>query len=304
VKRAARILLTLFSMMVCVSGALRAAGAEAPAAPPVTEAPPVTTAPPAPAPAAPPAVTGTASVSFLNQYMFRGYQLGKDSLIIQPSLAASYQGFTASFWGNIDNHEKATQNFTPDAPGRSSFNETDLTLSYTYALGKWSFTGGYIYYGLRYADETEELFGSVSYDCFIKPTLAIYRDIRAYGGWYMNLSIGHSFKVYREVTLDVAASAGYELGTASFWDTYQAATGGYTGSKYSAFHDGMVKAGLTIPVTPKVALQPFLAYWFPLSDDAEKRLSSGSVLVGPQSYNPNGYLKNLWQGGVTVAYSF
>jgi len=243
------------------------------------------------------AVTGTASASFLNGYVFRGYQLGKDSLVIQPSLSASYKGFSASFWGNIDSDEKATQNFTPDSPGRMSVNETDLTLSYAYTAGKWGFTGGWIYYGDRYSPETQELFGSVSHDSFLKPTLAVYRDIMSYPGWYMNLSVGHSFKIYQEVTLDLGASAGYEIGTGSFWDTYQASTGAYTGSKYSAFHDGMVKAGLTIPVAKQVVIQPLLAFWFPLSNDAQKRIAGNS-------FNPNGYLKDLWQGGVTVAYNF
>jgi hypothetical protein len=279
-------------MVVCAAGALRAQEAPPPSGAAVTGQAPAA----APAAAAP-AVTGTASVSFLNEYMFRGYQLGKDSFIAQPSLSASYQGFSASFWGNIDSNEKATQNFTPDSPGHMSFDETDLTLSYTYTAGKWGVTGGWIYYGLRYANETEEFFGSVSYDCFLKPTLAIYRDIMAYPGWYMNLSVGHSFKIYQEVTLDLGASAGYELGTGDFWDTYRASTGAYTGSKYSAFHDGMVKAGLTIPVTKQVVIQPLLAYWFPLSGDAQRRIDGNS-------FNPNGYLKNLWQGGVTVSYNF
>ncbi len=297
-KAAGVVVLAVFLIVVCATGVLRAQQVQEPAKAAATE-PSVTTAVPA-APAKPaeePAVTGTASMTFLNQYMFRGYQLGKGSLIMQPSLSASYKGFTASFWGNIDGHEKATQNFTPDSPGHSSFNETDLTLSYTYVLDKFSFTGGYIYYGLRYANETQEFFGSISHDSFLKPTLSIYRDFSAYPGWYLNLSVGHSFKIYQEVTLDLGASAGYEIGTGNFWDTYQQSTGAYTGSKYSAFHDGMVKAGLTIPVSKKVVIQPMLAYWFPLSSDAEKRTNGNS-------YNPNGYLKYLWQGGVTVAYNF
>jgi hypothetical protein len=277
-------------MVVCATGALRAQEAQGPSG--AATAP----APAAAAPAAP-AATGTASVSFLNGYVFRGYQLGKDSVVAQPSLSASYQGFSASFWGNIDSDEKATQNFAPNAPGRSSFDETDLTLSYTYTAGKWGLTGGWIYYGDRYSPETQELFASVSYDFYLKPTLAVYRDIMAYPGWYMNLSIGHSYKIYQEVTLDLGASAGYERGTGDFWDTYQASTGNYTGSKYSAFHDGMLKAGLTIPVSKQVVIQPLLAYWFPLSNDAQRRIDGNS-------FNPNGYLKDLWQGGVTVAYNF
>jgi hypothetical protein len=50
----------------------------APAAPQAA-APPAATAPAAPA------VTGTASVSFLNGYIFRGYQLGRDSFIHHPA---------------------------------------------------------------------------------------------------------------------------------------------------------------------------------------------------------------------------
>ena len=59
----------------------------------------------------------------------------------------------------------------------------------------------------------------------------------------------------------------------------------------------MVKAGLTIPVTKQVVIQPLLAYWFPLSGDAKKRISGNS-------FNPSGYLKSLWQGGVIVAHNF
>jgi hypothetical protein len=242
-------------------------------------------------------VTGTAALSLLSGYIFRGYQLGKDSLVIQPYLSGSYKGFSASFWGNIDTHEKATQNFAPDRPGQKSFNEADLTLSYTYVLDKWSFTGGYIYYDTKYAAETEEFFGTVSYDWYGKPTFSVYRDFTAYPGWYLNFSLSHSFPVYKEITLDLGASFGYEIGDGSYWQTYQASTGAYTGSKYNAFHDGMVKAGLSIPVTKKFVIQPLVAYWFPLSNDAKKRIDGNS-------YNPSGYLKYLWQGGVNCTYNF
>jgi hypothetical protein len=244
-----------------------------------------------------PEVVTTGSIGFYNQYMFRGYQIGKDSLVIQPYLSASYKGFSASFWGNVDTREKATQNFTPDRPGRTSFNEADLTLSYTYVMNKWSFTGGYIYYNTKYMDETQEFYGSMSWDVFARPTLSIYRDVASYPGWYFNLSLAQSFKIYKEVSLDLGAAFSYELGTGSFWDTYQASTGAYTGSKYSAFHSGMVSAGLTIPVTKKFSVQPMLAWWYPLSTDAKKR-------VDGNSYNPTGYLKYLWQGGVNCAYTF
>ena len=199
---------------------------------------PEQTPPAAKAEEAPPAVTGTGTLGVFNKYIFRGYELSRRSVVVEPSLTASYQGFSATFWGNIDSRENGTQNFTPDTPKGTSFDETDLTLSYTYAIQKWSLTGGWIYYGTRYAPETQEAFGTVAYDMFLKPSLSIYRDIEKYPGTYFNLSIGHSFAVYKEVTLDLGASAGYEWGDSSYWKTYSPATGSRTGPEYRAFHDG------------------------------------------------------------------
>lgn len=235
---------------------------------------------------APPGVTGTATIGVFNKYIFRGYELSKDSIVIQPGLSASYGGFSASFWGNIDTKEHQTQNFTPDRPGHKSFNETDLTLSYTYVRDKLSLTGGYVYYNTKYANETQEFFGTVSYDMMGKPTLSVYRDVDAYPGTYFNFSLAHSIKIWGETTLDLGASAGYEWGDGSYWKTP-------SGTKYSAFHDGMVKAGLTIPIAKKVSVAPLIQYWFPLSGKASRR-----------DYNPNGRLESNVVGGVGMNYNF
>ena len=42
---------------------------------------------------------------------------------------------------------------------------------------------------------------TIAYDTLLKPTLSVYRDINEYGGTYFNLSIAHSFPVYKEITL-------------------------------------------------------------------------------------------------------
>jgi hypothetical protein len=245
---------------------------------------------------APPAVTGTATIGVFNKYVFRGYELSKNSVVFQPSLSASYKGFSANFWGNIDSSQHATQNFGPD-DGHKSFNETDLTLSYTKAIDKLSLTGGYIYYGTKYADETEEVFATVAYDMLGKPSLSIYRDINKYIGTYINFSLAHSIKLGGDVTLDLGASAGYQIGDSNYWKTFDPATGDRTGSKYQAFHDGMVKAGLTVPITKNVSFVPVIQYWFPLSGKAKRHW-------GDDSYNPNGYLKSLFVGGANLNYSF
>jgi hypothetical protein len=252
--------------------------------------------PPAATQAAPAGVTGTATMGVYSQYIFRGYELSKHSVVIQPGLTASYAGFSAGFWGNIDSSQHSTQNFGPD-DGHKSFNETDLTLSYTKAFGKLSLTGGYVYYGTKYADETEEVFGTVGYDMIGKPTLSIYRDINKYPGTYINLSLAHSIKLGGDVTLDLGASAGYTVGSGSYWRTYDTATSDYTGSKYSALHDGMVKAGLTVPLSKNVTFVPVVQYWFPLSSKAKRHWDD-------TSYNPNGYLKSLLVGGASINYNF
>ena len=241
--------------------------------------------------------TGNASAGAFNRYIFRGYELSSHSAVIQPALTVSYKGLSASMWGNIDTDEHPTQSFVPDREGRKSFNETDLTLSYTFNIDKLSLTGGYIYYGTKYTNETEELFISATYDTLLKPTLALYQDINEYSGTYINLSVSKSFPLYKEISLDLGASAGYFDGSADYWKTYERSTNAYTGKKYQAFHDGMVKAGLTIPVAGNIVIQPLIQYWFPLSSKANKTVDSNS-------HNFNGKLDDTFVYGLNVTLSF
>ena len=227
-------------------------------------------------------ITGNASVGTFNRYIFRGYELSSNSIVIQPALSVSYKGFSATFWGNIDSDEHPTQSFVPDREGQKSFNETDLTLSYTYSIKKLSMTGGYIYYGTKYAQETEELFLSASYDIVTNPTITVYRDITSYPGTYINLYLSHSEKIYKDITLDLGASASYFVGDDDYWRTYESSTGAYTGGKYSAFHDGMVKAGFTIPLVKNFSVQPLLSIGF-LFRARQKGLWMATLIIPVES---------------------
>jgi hypothetical protein len=232
-------------------------------------------------------ISGSFSTGIYNKYVFRGYEMSDDSLVIQPSLTLNYKNFSVNLWGNIDTSEHPTQSFTPDRPGKKSFNEIDLTLSYTYTLNKLSITGGYIYYGTKYADETEEVFLSLSYDIISKPTLTVYRDISTYPGTYVNLSFSHSIPVYDKITADLS----------KYWKTYERSTGDYTGKKYSALHDGKLQVGLTYPIQKNITLQPTIQYWFPLSSKARRTIDGNS-------YNPNGHLDNTLVAGVNFTLSW
>jgi hypothetical protein len=249
-------------------------------------------------------VTGSASLGVYNRYIFRGYEIGQSGLVIQPSLSASYKGFSLTFWGNLDTNQRNTKTATFSNEFKKGWNETDITLSYTYNVGKLSLTGGYIYYGTKYADETEELFITGTYDIISKPTLTIYRDITNYKGTYINLSFSHSVPFNKTVALDLGASFGYFIGDSDYWRTYQPSTGGYTGSKYQGFHDGMLKAGLSITVTKAFVIQPTVQYWFPLSGNAGREYSTTPGADIKDSYNPNGPVNNNFVYGVGFVYSF
>ena len=275
------------------------------AATPEAKAPEAAAAPAAAAPEE--KVTGSASVAFLNRYIFRGYEIGKSGLVVQPSLSASFKGFSATLWGNVDSNQRNTTSATFSNEGHKGWDETDLILSYTYPIGKLSITGGYIYYDLKYAQETEEFFLTFAYDMITKPTFSVYQDVNSYLGTYFNLSFAHSIPLPKDITLDLAASFGYEWGQSNYWQTWNSitpTTGAYTGSKYSAFHDGMVKAGLTIPLTKAFVAQPMVQYYFPLSSDASRTEGFDPITGMKIAYNPNGYVPGNFVYGVNFTYSF
>src|SRR6202142_1644699 len=264
----------------------------APAAAPA----PATAAVPA-APAAPaPDVTGSVTLTGLNRYIFRGAELGTKSVVLQPSITINYKGFSLNYWGNLDTDEHQTQAFNSGI-GQKSYNETDLTLSYTYNIDKLALTGGYIYYGTEYAQQTQELYVSSTYDMIAHPTISIYRDIDANPGWYVNVSFSQSLPVVKmsngDMTVDVGTSFGY----------YNISSLTPANKTYSALHDGMVKVGLTIPVAKNVVVQPITQYWFPLSGKAHHDqlvAVDGSIF----NNNPAAHIDNTFVFGVGATLSF
>ncbi len=116
--------------------------------------------------------TGDLSVFLLSKYVWRGYELSKDSIVIQPSMSVGYKGFGFNLWGNLDTDQDTT---LYDVDG-ANFNETDMTLSYDGSAGMVGYSIGYIYYGLDGAADTQEIYAGVSVDTIAAPSLTIYRD--------------------------------------------------------------------------------------------------------------------------------
>ncbi len=290
--RSKSVLATIFILFVFVTGVY--AEEQAPAAAP---APATAAAPAAPAPD----VTGSVSFTGLNKYIFRGAEISARSVVLEPSVTINYKGFSLNVWGNIDTDQHATQVFVPgkdgSGEGHKSFNETDLTLSYTYNIDKLALTGGYIYYGTEYAQQTQELYVSTTYDMIAHPTISIYRDIDANPGWYVNLSFSQSLPVAKmpngDMTVDLGASFGY----------YNISSLTPANKTYSALHDGMVKVGLTVPVAKNVVVQPITQYWFPLSGKAHHDqlvTVDGSIF----NNNPAAHIDNTFVFGVGATLNF
>ena len=199
--------------------------------------------------------TADASVALLSKYVWRGYELSKDSLVIQPSLTVGYKGFAANLWGNLDTDQKGASDDS------FNWNETDFTLSYDGAYEKLGYSIGYIYYDLDDADDTQEIYAGLSYDILLSPSITVYRDIANIPGYYVNLGISHSFPITDKYALDLGASAGYY---------------NYSDNDYSALHDGLLSASMTFPVNEYLSVTPEIHYSFPLSDDADNDAGTGT----------------------------
>jgi len=271
---------------------------------------------PAPAAAEEDKPTGDISVSLLNQYIWRGYELSRNSAVIQPSLTVGYKGFSAAMWGNLDT--KPYYAGAGDSPYSSTMNETDFTLSYTKTMGIVNLGGGYIYYSLGSLNkdlperaDMQELFVSVGLNTLLAPTLTVYRELDHYHNWYFLLGVSHTFELHKAVSLKLAATASYLSSTYADAVLFNAGAGygGYpkvesngtvTNDKFNNFHDGSVTASLPIKIAKYITLTPTLSYIFPLSSDAKYEMRASSLKGTTFDDKDSSYVV----GGLTASFTF
>jgi len=216
--------------------------------------------------------TADASVSIYSTYVWRGFGLSDDSIVIQPSMTVGYKGFAVNLWGNLD-----TDNYDT---GSTNYNETDITLSYDGAYEKLGYGVGYIYYALEDgADDTQEIYGTLSYDVLLSPTLTFYYDVDDFSGsWYTSFDISHSFPIGETYSLDLGALV-------SYLDDNE---------DYNEFHNGVLSASMTFPIGEYISITPEVNYSFALSSDAEDYIKAGSA------DNDDSYI----YGGATFSFTF
>lgn len=248
--------------------------------------------------------TGDFTTAVLNQYVWRGYELSRNSIIIQPSLTLGYKGFSANIWGNLDTKPYSHAN----ASYTGTWNETDLTLSYSKTLGFFNVGGGYIYYSLASLNkdaadrnDSQELFATVSLNTLLSPTLTVYKEIDHYRNWYFLLGISHVFELSKMMSLKLAASAGYLLSTDEVTYPKFDSNAAATTDKFSNFHDGSVSASLPIKATDRITITPTLSYIFPLTGDAKDEMK-GLGFKG--SASPSEHDSSFFVGGILASFSF
>jgi hypothetical protein len=226
---------------------------------------------------------GSASVDVMSNYVWRGQKLS-NSWVLQPSVGISYGVFGANIWGNYDSDRAEA---TSDDTGHGELTETDITLNYTRSIDKFTFVAGYIYYAFDGANDTQELYLSASYDTLLKPTLTVYYDYDEGQGGFVIASIGHSFEAIKGTTLNLGASASYNINNKVMGLDED-------GDEFSNFYNGELSASLNIPVWKAISVTPKIAYSFPLSNDAEDAI---------ESISDDGD-KDIVYGGVNLTLSF
>ena len=203
------------------------------------------------------------SADFLSQYVWRGYALSNNSLVVQPSMTVSYKGFSANVWGNFDTDEN--DEFGPH--GHANWNETDLTLSYSFKIYKvLSATMGGIYYALDNVDDSFEVFGGLSADLpWLTAKFTVYREVFHYPGWWFHFDISRSFPLpWYETSLDLGAGLICQVSNdAGAYPDPDDPRHAYAGS-----HAGYISATLNIPVHKYITVSPKFGYWFPLGNKA------------------------------------
>ena len=239
--------------------------------------------------------TASADIGVFDKYVWRGYELSDDSVIIQPSTTISYKDFSFNLWGNLDTR-------MDDATHSNQFNETDMTLSYDKELGPVCLGVGYIYYGLAGVDDNdndlddlEEIYLSIGIDTILSPTLTVYREIAHAPAWYFSFGLSHSFELPKDITLDLAGSVGYYYSNdADDLPEYNSQLVA-SNDPYHSFHDGLISIGLTIPLTEYITISPGISYSFPLTGDADDHISATNAYSDDSDYA---------YGGATLSISF
>ena len=188
-----------------------------------------------------------ADMAFLSKYVSRAVTM-TDGPVFEPNVWASYKGFTASVWANMD--------LTDRNHNRGEFTEFDFTLDYSASVGKLGLSGGAIYYDFISAKDTAEVYAGVGYDMFLSPKLVVYYDCWQADGFYGVFSIGHGFDLpqpapWMKPSLALSGQVGWGSKNYNSFNW---------GAEHGTFTDLVFTASLPVAISDHFTVKPTVSY--------------------------------------------
>jgi hypothetical protein len=164
-----------------------------------------------------------------------------------------------------------------------------VTISYSRAArGATTVSAGMIYYGNLAAPDTTELYGHVSRDMVLNPSLTFYYDVDEGDGAVALLSIGQDLPLLADVRVSLSAAASYNI-------NHKIMGTGFDQEPFAGFYHGELGIGVSVPVTPRLTLAPRILYTFPLTSTASHAMKGASY---------DGNTGALLSGGIGFAIEF
>ena len=218
-------------------------------------------------------VTGNAAGAFASNYVWRGQKLSPET-VIQPTVGVSYAGFTANLWSNNDLQlNEAT--------------ETDLTLTYSFALKTMAVDFGYIHYAFDGLKDTQEFYAAASLEVLLSPTVTFYYDVDEGKGGFLIASLSYSVGIAHKFSLDFGA-----LASANFNNAIMGVD--VAGKEFTGLYHSQLSASLAIPVAKHLSVIPSIAYSTALTNDAKQAIAA-------LSYDGD---SSVAYGGVALSFDF
>ena len=196
------------------------------------------------------------STSVFSQYASRGAVTSNEP-VFQFEGWVTIGPLTLDIWHNMD--------LTNDVFSAGEITEADYTIEYAFSLPKVDCALGYVYYTFPrwHVDDTQEVYGTATVDCFLSPAVELYWDLDEIGGIYATGGISHSLELPATVgdeklALDLYATVGY--GDSSYIIGAFALTG-------SAWVDLLLTAEVPIDLGNGLSLTPSLSFQQVLDSD-------------------------------------
>lgn len=224
-------------------------------------------------------VTGDAYIGYFSKYVWRGIDLSGGLPVIQGGADLSTNGFTLSYWTNVQ-----TRNDDIDQDGvidlnAGEGNETDLILNYAIPVAEIATVNvGNIFYMLDGLEDTNEVYLGATFNTLLSPSLKIYYDWDKAdeNGLFYTASISHSLPVADKVTLSASALVSYN-DESDYSIPYDDPDTAKIEKSYSEWHNYELSAKADFKVTDQITITPSILFSEGISDEARDVLDSQLV---------------------------